>query len=117
MPETKVDEEQEKPIEKKEIKLSDKVLNKYTGTYKLGPAWYVHITLKDGQLTLGHFRNGNISLLPAWNDDFRAPEWYASTVEFKRDKNDQVIGLYISQYRSMKQFFKKMDSDFNEVND
>jgi CubicO group peptidase (beta-lactamase class C family) len=202
VPETKVDEEQEQPIEKKEIKLSDKVLNNYTGTYKLGPAWYVHITLKDGQLwtqatdednfpmtalsenvflikaygnrtmtfhldenhlvynemicpkmddqstfdkndvqafigdyfskelntwykvkfedgqlKLWHFRNGNISLLPAWNDDFRASEWYASTVEFKRDKNGQIVGLYISQYRSMKQFFKKMDLDFNEVND
>ena len=84
----------------------------YTGDYFSTEldTWY-QVKLEKDQLKLRHFHNGYINLIPAWNDEFRGTQWYANGVEFQRDPDGKITGLYISQYRARNQYFKKMNKD------
>ncbi len=66
------------------------------------------IYIKNGTLLARHLTHGDISLQPAWNDDFKAI-WFINSLEFYRDNNGIVKGFKVSQYRSRNQNFIKMD--------
>ena len=66
---------------------------------------------QEGKLKLWHFQNGEIDLTQAWKDEFKSSLWYTNFVEFSRDENGNIDGLYISQYRALNQFFRKVATD------
>lgn len=66
---------------------------------------------QEGKLKLWHFQNGEINLTQAWKDEFKSSLWYTNFVEFSRDENGNIDGLYISQYRALNQFFRKVATD------
>lgn len=69
------------------------------------------VVLKDGELKLWHFQNGGIDLNQAWDDEFMGSAWYTNLVEFRRDNNGNIDGLYVTQHRASNQFFRKMNKD------
>ena len=81
--------------QKEETPFNPKNITQYLGEYfseELGTSY--HVISEDGQLKLYHFRHGNLSLTPVWNDDFAGSRRFIRAIEFYRDKNGQIIGFY-----------------------
>ena len=94
---------------KEESLFDPKNINQYLGEYfseELGTIY--HVISEKNQLKLNHFRYGNLSLSPVWNDDFLGSRRFINSIEFYRDKNDDVIGFYASNKRARYQWFKKI---------
>ncbi|GAB5410437.1 MAG: hypothetical protein BalsKO_28020 [Balneolaceae bacterium] len=69
------------------------------------------VVFKDGELKLWHFQNGEIGLNQAWGDEFAGSAWYTRLVEFRRDDNGNIDGLYVTQHRASNQFFRRINAD------
>ena len=96
--------------QKEETPFNPKNITQYLGEYfseELGTSY--HVISEDGQLKLYHFRHGNLSLTPVWNDDFAGSRRFIRAIEFYRDKNGQIIGFYASDTRAKHQRFTKKE--------
>ncbi|WP_422082074.1 serine hydrolase domain-containing protein [Ulvibacterium sp.] len=94
------------------IKESSSVVPKniiqYTGSYvseELNTEY--HVTYKDQQLKLRHFRHGELDLTAFGNDVFRSDRWFIKSIEFYRNKNNEIIGFYTTNERARNQWFQK----------
>ena len=77
-----------------------KRFSEYVGEY-LGDEIKVIFTIsvEEDQLVFIHHRYGKFNLIHAWNDDFRI---WSSSLEFYRDKQNNVSGFFISSNRNRK---------------
>lgn len=69
---------------------------------------YFSVADVNGELKLNHFDHGEISMSPAWKDDFRGGMWWISSVVFKRNGSGEVTGFRTSNYRARNQWFEKL---------
>lgn len=97
-----------KPLEY--VKYEKKVgLSDYLGQYKsteLNTSYT--LAIKNGQLTLNHFRTGKISLEPVRENIFKSSNRLCKKIEFLRNKDHQVIGFEVSNWRVHKLRFMKV---------
>ncbi|MDA7510970.1 beta-lactamase family protein, partial [Verrucomicrobia bacterium] len=85
--------------------------SEYDGTYysKELKAEYRISTTKAG-LTATHHRHGSINLTPTSKDRFISKTWFWKQSEFKRDRDDEIMGLEINQSRNRGILFTKRRS-------
>lgn len=67
------------------------------------------IVFRDGGLVATHRRHPAITLTPVARDEFRGSAWFASAVEVLRDDRGNVTGMAISNGRSLRLRFRKVD--------
>ena len=93
-------------------KLISEQLAEFTGEYMSEELKTSYTVAPEGdQLVLKHDHHGTISLIHAWNDDFRGGIWFMNSVEFYRDKEGKVNGFLVTNNRSRNQRFVKIKSD------
>lgn len=73
------------------------VLDEYTGTYRLGPAWYVTIT-REGERLMSYATAEQTVPMTAQSDSLFRVERYGSSILFQRDATGRVTGF---RYRGM----------------
>lgn len=92
--------------------VSTKVLDDYTGTYRLGPAWYVTITRKGDQLWT-QATNEDIYPMTTRSDSlFWIKDYGGRTMTFIRDKTNQVTHVkYAGKIHPKMKGNSTLDSD------
>lgn len=61
-------------------------LDDYTGTYRLGPAWYVTITREDDRLITTATGEPSFPMTPTSDSTFTVEDYGGRSINFKRDK-------------------------------
>lgn len=84
------------PSEHKGIELPDTILNRYSGTYALGPGFTIVIEHKDGSLTATGSGQPTLAMMPEAEDRFYLREIDAE-LRFERDASGAVTALVLSQ--------------------
>lgn len=85
-------------------------IEKFTGTYvseELGTSYTLQV--EDGKLVARHQRHPVIELSPAKPDHFSGNTWFFRQIEFKRDQEGQLLGMYVSNGRVRNLWFEKVD--------
>ena len=72
------------------FKIPKKILDDFTGTYRLGPAWYVTITNKDGELWTKATMEGSFPMVAESKSRFRIEAYGGRTMTFSRDDSGEV---------------------------
>lgn len=86
----------ETPKERKAITIDPKILEKYTGEYRIGTNIVIAITLENGQLMGQLGGQGKFSLLPESATEFFSKDVNAQFI-FAKDANGQVTGFTLKQ--------------------
>lgn len=73
--------------------ISDKLLNAYVGTYKLGPGWYVHLTKEDGQLWTQATQEDKYPMFALSDSLFQIPAYGGRTMKFYADESGEISHL------------------------
>ena len=76
-----------------EVTLPHATLDRYTGTYRLGPGWYVRIRRDGNALRTQATREGEFPLSPRSDSSFWVPA-YNGAMTFTRDSTGAVVLLY-----------------------
>ena len=76
-----------------DIKIPNEVLDQYTGTYKLGIAWYLTISKKDDRLYAKANGEGTFQMFPINSTTFRVPAYGNRTIEFLKNDAGQIDAL------------------------
>ena len=72
------------------IQLTDSQLSGFTGTYKLGPAWYVNITNENGQLWTQATKEMKFIMTPVGDTLFRIDAYGGRTMAFLKNEQGMV---------------------------
>lgn len=75
------------------VNLPSQLLNSYTGTYKLGPAWYVHITQEENQLWAQATQENKFPMTAQSDTVFLIKAYGNRTMTFYTNEVDQVTHL------------------------
>lgn len=78
------------------VKLPKQLLDTYTGTYQLGPGWYVSLTRKDDQLWTQATNEDNYPMTALSQDLFRIDAYSGRMMKFFTDANGKVTHLVYS---------------------
>ncbi|MEO0733121.1 MAG: serine hydrolase [Bacteroidota bacterium] len=70
---------------------------------------FYEVKAEDGALSMHHFRKGRIDLFNAWNDEFGSGRGFLQTVEFSRNAQGEIDGLYVSNFRARRQWMEKQE--------
>ena len=94
IPETDAKEpaKKNKVSKNKRVKIKSEILEEYVGTYKFGPAWYVHITRKDANLYAQETGEENQPLTPNSKTSFEGQD-FGNSLDFTRNENDEISGI------------------------
>ncbi len=83
-------------------------LKEFTGMYESEELkTFYEVDIVKDQLVARHMHHGDISLTPAWKDEFRGGQWFMNAIEFYRDENGNVAGFKVNQTRNRNQRFIK----------
>lgn len=66
--------------------------------------------VQDDQLMVKHFRLGKATLKPKKKDQFSIEEWYLTKLNFKRNKENKITGMYLDGGGVRNLWFEKIDS-------
>ena len=78
------------------VKLSGGLLDEYAGTYKLGPAWYVHLSREGDQLWTQATGEDKYPMVALSDTVFIIEDYGHRTMTFFRDEGHQVSHLVYS---------------------
>lgn len=78
------------------VKVPVATLDRYTGTYRLGPGWYVSITRQDDQLWTQATHEDNFPMTALSNNLFRVDAYGGRTMEFFAAANARATHLVYS---------------------
>ncbi len=73
--------------------IPDDLLDDYTGTYKLGPGWYVHLTKEDGRLWTQATYEDKYPMTALSDSLFEIPAYGNRTMEFFANENGGIAHL------------------------
>lgn len=85
-----------RPVERKAITVAPEVLQQYTGTYPLTPAFAITVTLENGQLMEQATHQPRFPIFPETRDKFFLKVVDAQ-IEFVRDESGTVKSLILHQ--------------------
>lgn len=88
--ETTAQEEVPKP---KSVKLSQQELDNYTGTYRLGPGWYVTLTRQGDQLWTQATNENNFPMTTLEKNLFRIDAYGGRTMAFFADPDQKITHM------------------------
>ncbi|MCE7992529.1 MAG: serine hydrolase [Roseivirga sp.] len=80
----------------KEVKLPVALLNEYSGTYKLGPGWYVHLTQEDGRLWTQATNEDKFPMTAVSDHVFSIKAYGNRTMTFHKDEDGEITHLVYS---------------------
>ncbi len=84
-------------------------LKEYQGTYYSAElATSYHFQARTGELLVKHRRLPDFTLKPAKENVFTSNRWYFPMVEFKRDENGKILGVYVSSDRVKDLWFERI---------
>lgn len=84
------------PTERREISLTEEVLQQYVGTYPLAPNFAISVMVEDGQLVTQATNQGKLPIYAESETRF-FPKLVDATIEFQKDDNGAVTGLTLHQ--------------------
>lgn len=86
--------------ENKKIDVSEKILDEYVGTYKLGPSWFVHLTREKNKLWVQATNEDKFLMTALSKNKFRIKEYGNRTMSFhKNDKGEVAYLVYNKENR------------------
>lgn len=84
------------PAKREAITVPNKILDAYTGTYRLGPGWYVTLTRKEGQLWTQATGEDSYPMTPLAKDEFRIDGYGGRTMQFFSNPRGEVTHMTYS---------------------
>ncbi len=84
------------------LSISESLLDAYTGTYRLGPGWYVHLTKEDGQLWTQATNEDKFPMFALSDSLFQIPAYGNRTMKFYAGNNGQITHLVYNNIHSLK---------------
>lgn len=84
------------PAKREAITVPNKILDAYTGTYRLGPGWYVTLTRKEGQLWTQATGEDSYPMTPLAKDEFRIDGYGGRTMQFFSNARGEVTHMTYS---------------------
>ena len=78
------------------VKIDEKILDTYVGTYELRPNFDLVVTVKDGQLITQATGQGTVPMLAESETKF-FPTQFEAEIEFVKDDQEKVTGLVLHQ--------------------
>lgn len=82
--------------ERREITLSNDILQQYVGTYPLAPNFAISVMLENGQLVTQATNQGKVPIFAETETRF-FPKVVEATIEFQKDAGGSVTGLTLNQ--------------------
>ena len=96
-----------KPKERKEIKVTEKVLKTYVGEYEMGPGRILTLTLENGSLWGQPTEQPKRQLFAESNTKFFLKDLEVQ-ITFQKDAKGQVVGLVMDQADRPQRELKKI---------
>lgn len=84
------------PGERREITLSEDILQQYVGTYPLSPNFAISVLVEDGQLVTQATNQGKLPIYAESETRF-FPKLVEATIEFHKDDSGAITGLTLHQ--------------------
>jgi CubicO group peptidase (beta-lactamase class C family) len=84
------------PTVRTAVKVDEKILETYVGTYELRPNFDLVVTVKDGQLVTQATGQGTVPMLAASETKF-FPTQFEAEIEFVKDAQGKVTGVVLHQ--------------------
>jgi len=88
-----INKKKDLPLESKELVLPPKLLDEYTGTYKLGTAWYVHLSQENDRLWVQATDEDKFPMKVVSDSVLLIKEYGNRTMKICRNENDEVTHL------------------------
>ncbi len=94
------EEEQDEESSSESVEVAATIMNKLTGVYKLGPGWYVEITLDNDQLWTQATNEDKFPMNALSDSVFQIPAYSNRTMTFHQDDVGATTGLtYAGSFR------------------
>ena len=93
VPESHTQKKKDQIEKRKAVELPQSVLNAYTGTYKLGKGWYVHLTKKDGTLWTRATNEEKFPMTALSDTVFSIKAYGNRTMRFYKNESNKVTHL------------------------
>ncbi len=93
VPESNTENKKDQAEKRKAVDLRQSVLNEYTGTYKLGKGWYVHLTKEDGTLWTRATNEKKFPMTSLSDTVFSIKAYGNRTMRFYKNESNKVTHL------------------------
>lgn len=102
VPHTKEVNNRDKVIENKRIDVSEKIVDEYVGTYKLGPSWFVHLTREKNKLWIQATNEEKFPMTALSENEFLIKAYGNKTMSFYKNNKGEVAYLLYNKEKRQK---------------
>ena len=113
VPNSKEEQNGDEVIENKAIDISEKILDEYVGTYKLGPAWFVHLTKEENKLWTQATNEEKYPMIALSDNEFLIKEYGNRTMTFYKNNKGEIAYLVYNREKCPK---VSSDTTFKPIN-
>lgn len=97
----------------KKIDISEKILDEYVGTYKLGPSWFVHLTREKNKLWVQATNEEKYPMTALSDNDFLIKAYGNQTMSFYKNNKGEIAYLFYNKEKCPK---ISSDTKFGSIN-
>lgn len=102
VPNPKKENNRDEVSENKWNDISEKILDEYVGTYKLGPSWFVHLTREKNNLWVQATNEDKFPMTALSNNEFLIKEYGNRTMTFYKNNKGEVAYLLYNKEKRLK---------------